>query len=348
VIGPERIAELHGRIVALAQQRGVIRGRKMRVDTTVVESNIHYPTDSGLLNDGTRVLTRTMKQIEQKVGGLKRKVRDRKRSVRKRVIAIAHALRHKGVEGDLQRKQEYRKLLRLTRQILNDSRRVLQEVEALPARRRRGVSGLGERLEEMADQVRRVVRQTKARVLAGLTQFPDKLFSLFERHTEIIRKGKAGKPNEFGKLVEIQEAENQIITHYEVYEQRPSDQHLLLPAVEAHRRKLGRVPGWVAADAGFYSRANEEGVRAMGVKYVSIPNRSTRSAERRKLEKQRWFKRGQKWRTGCEGRISLLKRRHGLTRCRYHGLHGMRRWVGLGVIADNLINIGLRLAAQPA
>src|SRR5712671_3497595 len=186
-----------------------------------------------------------MKQIEQKVGGLKRKVRDRKRSVRKRVIAIAHGLRHKGTEGELQRKQEYRKLLRLTRQILNDSRRVLQEVEALPARRRRDVSGLGERLETVADQVRRVVKQTKARVFAGLTQFPDKLISLFEPHTEIIRKGRSGKPNEFGKLVELQEAENQIITHYEVYEERPSDRHLLLPAVEAHRRKLGRVPGWV-------------------------------------------------------------------------------------------------------
>jgi len=348
VIGPETIAELHGRIVALAQKQGVIRGRKMRVDTTVVESNIHYPTDSGLLNDGTRVLTRMMKQIEQKVGGLKRKVRDRKRSVRKRVIAIAHALRHKGTEGELQRKQEYRKLLRLTRQILNDSRRVLQEVEALPARRRRDVSGLGERLETMADQVRRVVRQTKARVFAGLTQLPDKLFSLFEAHTEIVRKGRAGQPNEFGKVVGIQEAENQIITRYEVYEERPSDRHLLLTAVEAHRLKLGRVPGWVAADAGFYSQSNEEGAHAMGVKYVSIPNRSTRSAERRKLEKQRWFKRGQKWRTGCEGRISVLKRRHGLARCRYHGLQGMRRWVGLGVIADNLINIGRCLAAQPA
>ena len=301
-----------------------------------------------MLNDGTRVLTRMMKQIEQKVGGLKRKVRDRKRSVRKRVIAIAHGLRHKGTEGELQRKQEYRKLLRLTRQILNDSRRVLQEVEALPARRRRDVSGLGERLETMADQVRRVVRQTKARVFAGLTQLPDKLFSLFEAHTEIVRKGRAGQPNEFGKVVGIQEAENQIITRYEVYEERPSDRHLLLTAVEAHRLKLGRVPGWVAADAGFYSQSNEEGAHAMGVKYVSIPNRSTRSAERRKLEKQRWFKRGQKWRTGCEGRISVLKRRHGLARCRYHGLQGMRRWVGLGVIADNLINIGRCLAAQPA
>ena len=86
---------------------------------------------------------------------------------------------------------------------------------------------------------------------AGLTQFPNKLVSLFEPHTEVIRKGKSGKPNEFGKLVELQEAENQIITHYQVYQERPSDRQLLLPAVEAHRRKLGRVPGWVAADASF-------------------------------------------------------------------------------------------------
>ncbi len=199
----------------------------------------------------------------------------------------------------------------------------------------------------MAEQVRRVVRQTKARVFEGLTQFPGKLVSLFEPHSEIIRKGKAGKPNEFGKLVQLQEAENQIITHYEVYDERPSDQHLLLPAVKVHQRKLGRTPRLLAADAGYYSRANEEGAHALGVKYVSVPNRSTRSAERRQLEKQRWFKRGQKWRTGCEGRISVVKRRHGLARCRYHGADGMRRWVGLGIIADNLINLGRWLIAQP-
>jgi len=205
---------------------------------------------------------------------------------------------------------------------------------------------LRERLETMADQVRRVVRQTKARVLEGITQFPDKLLSLFETHTEIIRKGKAAKPNEFGNAVEVQEAENQIITHYEVFEKRTSDQRLLLPAIRAHQRKLGRVPGWVAADAGFYSRVNEEEAKALGVKYVSIPNRNTRSEQRRRWEKQRWFKRAQAWRTGCEGRISVIKRRHGLARCRYHGIQGMRRWVGLGVIADNLINIGRYLAPQ--
>jgi IS5 family transposase len=346
-IGPETIRELHDRIVGLAQERRVIQGRKLRVDTTVVESNIHYPTDSGLLNDGARVLTRTMKQIQGKVGSLKKQVRNRMRSVTKRVIAIGHALRHKGLEGELKRKKEYRQLLRVTRQILNDSRNVLQEVAALPTRRR-VVRRLGERLQSMAEQVRQVVRQTKARVFEGLTQFPGKLVSLFEPHTEIIRKGKAGKPNEFGKLVQLQEAENQIITHYEVYDERPSDQHLLLPAVKVHQRKLGRTPRLLAADAGYYSRANEEGAHALGVKYVSVPNRSTRSEERRKLEKQRWFKRGQKWRTGCEGRISVVKRRHGLARCRYHGAEGMKRWVGLGVIADNLINMGRWLGAQPA
>jgi IS5 family transposase len=347
-IGPETIRELHDQIVALARRRGMIRGRKMRVDTTVVETNIHYPTDSGLLNDGARTLTRTMKKIEGKTGGLKKKVRNRMRSVTRRVIAIGHALRHKGVEGELKRKREYRQLVRLTRQILNDSRRVLEEVAHLPARRRGQVQGLCERLQSMSDRVRQVVRQTRARVFGGITQLPGKLVSLFEPQTEIIRKGKAGKPNEFGKLVQVQEAENQIITHYEVYDKRPSDQHLLLPAVEAHQRKFGRAPRLIAADAGYYSHANEEGAHALGVKQVSIPNRSTRSEARRQLEKQRWFKQGQKWRTGCEGRISVVKRRHGLERCRYHGSDGMKRWVGLGVIADNLINLGRWVTVQTA
>ena len=347
-VGPEAIRELHDRLVAIAQARQVIRGGKMRVDTTVVESNIHYPTDSGLLNDGARVLTRTMKKIEQKAGGLKRKIRDRKRSVTKRVIAIAHALRHKGPTGEEKRRREYGELLDVTRQILGDTRRVLKEVDGLSRRRRGTVRGLCEHLKTMADRVRSVVHQTKVRIFGGVTKSPEKIVSIFEPHTEIIRKGKAGKPNEFGKLVQVQEAENQVITHYEVYEQRPADQRLLVPAVQTHQRKLGRVPRLVAADAGYYSRASEDAVKDLGVDYVSIPNRSTRSGDRRKLERRPWFKNGQRWRTGCEGRISVLKRRHGLARCRYHGLSGMQRWVGLGVIADNLINIGKCLVPKLA
>ena len=347
-IGPEALGELHNRIVALAQERKVVHGRKMRVDTTVVESNVHYPTDSGLLQDGARVMTRSMQKIEKKAGGLKRKIRNRMRSVTKRVIAIGHARRHKGSEGEEKRKREYKELLSLTRRILNDARRVLQEVETMPRGRRQKVRGISQQLQAITEQVRNVIRQTRARLFRGVTQFPEKIVSLFEPHTEIIRKGKAGKPNEFGKLLQVQEAENQIITHDEVFDQRPSDQRLLVGAVKAQQQKLGRVPKLVAADAGFYSRENEQAVQQMGVAYVSIPNRNTRSEERRKLQKRRWFKAGQKWRTGCEGRISVLKRRHGLSRCRYRGLAGMRRWVGLGVIADNLLNIGRYLAPKLA
>jgi hypothetical protein len=122
------------------------------------------------------------------------------------------------------------------------------------------------------------------------TRFEGKLVSLFEPSTEVTRKGKAGKPNEFGKMVKLQEAENQIVVDYEVYDRRPNDCDLLIPAIETHRAKLGRVPRLVAADAAFYSAKREADAKAMGVKRVCIPNRSTKSLERRREQKKRWFR----------------------------------------------------------
>jgi IS5 family transposase len=167
----------------------------------------------------------------------------------------------------------------------------------MPARRKKGLRPLAESLSIMADRARQVVKQTKTRVFEGITQMPDKVVSLFAPHTEIIRKSKASKPTEFGKLVQVQEAENQIITHYEVFDERPSDREVLLSSVEAQIRKLGRVPQLVTADAGFYSQAQESAVQEKGVKWVAVPNRNTRSVEREKLEKRRWFKKAQRWRT---------------------------------------------------
>jgi len=345
-LGGEVIADLHRRLVEIAQEEGVIQGRKLRVDTTVVETNIHYPTDSSLLGDGARVLTRTMKKIETQAGKLKRKVRNRTRSISRRVIAIATASRHKGEEGEAKRKRQYKELLRYSRQILNDAKRVIAEVEQMPAKKKQGLRGLCDHLSEMASRVRQVVKQTKVRVFDGITQMPGKIVSLFEPHSEIIRKGKASKPTEFGKMVQVQETENQIITHYDVFEQRPSDHDLLTGAVEAHQRVLGRVPQLAAADAGYYSRAQEQAVEAKGVKWVAVPNRNTKSTAQKKKQHSRWFKKAQAWRTGCEGRISVLKRRHGLRRCLYRGAEGMKRWVGLGVMADTLISMGKVLAAR--
>ena len=340
-VGPEVIAELHARIVVLAQAKGVVQGRKMRVDTTVVETNVHYPTDSSLLGDGARVLTRTMKKVAaQKRGGLKTKLRDRMRTVKRRVMEIGLAARQKGPQGEERKKAAYRQLLSATRKIANQAERVINEI----THSRGKVKKLGQQLCETVTRVRQVIRQTVARIFRGDTQYPEKLASIFEPHTEIIRKGKASKPTEFGKMVQIQEAENQIVTVYEVFDKRPWDSDLLVPAVESHQQQFDRVPRLVAADAAFYSKVNEDKLHEMGVRRVAVPNRNTRSQERKGLQRRPWFKEGQRWRTGCEGRISVLKRRHGLSRCRYRGIDGIRRWVGLGVIADNLVSMGNALA----
>src|SRR5271170_7515498 len=300
-LGGEVIAELHRRLVEIAQEEGVIQGRKLRVDTTVVETNIHYPTDSSLLGDGARVLTRIMKKVVSTIGGLKERVRDRMRSVRKKVVGVAIAARRKGEAGEQQRRGLYKDLLSLSRKIVNQAGRVAQEVATLPKKTQAKVRGLVEQMEGMKERTKQVIRQTKARIWEGQTKHPEKVVSLFEPHTEIIRKGKASKPTEFGKMVKIQEAENQIVTHYEVFEERPADSDLLVDAVAKHQELLGRTPEVVAADAGFYSQANEKALEERGIPHVSIPNKNTKSEARRKHQKQRWFKNGQRWRTGCEG-----------------------------------------------
>jgi IS5 family transposase len=350
-VDPETIKQIHDRIVQIAQEQGVTQGRRMRVDTTVVETNIHHPTDSSLLGDGVRVLIRTMKKITRIAGTAGTKLRDRTRSVKLRLLDIARTARAKGPLNHEKLKQGYRRLLNSTSRVVGQAKRFSQEISAGVKRakgilKRLALQGLRQELETMMPLVRQVMRQTRERIFRGNTRAEDKLFSVFEPSTEIIRKGKAGKPNEFGKMVKLQEAENQIVIDYEVYDRRPSDSDLLVPAIEIHQAKLGRTPRLVAADAGFYSARNEAAAKASGVKRVCIPNRSTKSVARKREQKKRWFRNGQKWRTGCEGRISVAKRRHGLDRCRYKGSSGMKRWVGLGVVADNLISIGRVLDEQ--
>jgi IS5 family transposase len=344
-LGPEVIDDLHKRVVAIAQEKQVVEGRKMRVDTTVVETNIHYPTDSSLLGDGVRVLTRAMKRIADIAGDVGAKLRDRSRSVKYRILEIGRAAGSKGEVGKAKLNKAYGKLLEATSRVVGQAKRFSREVasgvkKSSDIRQQAVIDGLRKELDTMVPRVKQVMLQARARVFGGDTHVPEKLVSVFEPSTEVIRKGKASKPTEFGKMVKIQEAENQIITCVEVYEKRPSDSELLIPAIEAHEEQLGRTPRVVAGDAAFYSSANEKEAHEKGVKRVCVPNRNTKSAERKREQKKPWFRSGQKWRTGCEGRISVLKRRHGLRRCLYKGDRGMKLWVGLGVIADNLIHIG--------
>jgi len=346
-LGPEVVEKLHQRVVTIAQEKKVIQGRKLRVDTTVVETNIHYPTDSTLLSDGVRVLTRVMKKVTEVVGRVGAQLRDRTRSVKHRILEIARASRDKSEKGQQKLATAYGKLLETTSRVVGQAKKFSAEIAGKVKRGPRKVVQKAKRqLDEMIPRVQQVLRQTRLRVLGGDTRAEGKIVSVFEPQTEVIRKGKAGKPTEFGKMVKIQEAENQIVTHYEVFEERPSDSALLTPSIERHIEQFGHAPHMAAADAGFFSAANETKAEDLGVKWVAVPSQATKSPQRKQRQKKRWFKKAQKWRTGCEGRISILKRRHGMNRSRYKGTAGMRRFVGLGVIADNLINIGHALLAS--
>jgi IS5 family transposase len=322
----------------LLPERRVVRGRRLRVDTTGVETTILYPTDSTLLADGARVLTRTLTRLRATATAGVVRLRDRTRSVGRRVFAITQLSR--------QAKQEpvKRRMRTLYRALMGHTRAVVRQAETAGRQVARGtvrgvglaqvaVEGLAQQLRETTGLVRRVLAQTRARILSGNTHYPDKLLSLFEPHTEAIRKGKAVKPTEFGKLVKIQEAEAQFITDYAVCETRVPDQALWVPSLIQHEALFGRAPRLAVADGGFASRANEQAAHERGVRTVALPRC-------RREGRSRAVRAALNWRTGCEGRISALKRRHGLRRCRYRGVAGMERWVGLGVIAKDLLVLG--------
>lgn len=339
-LGPEVIAELHRRVVEVAKRAGVTHGRRFRIDTTVVETNVHYPTDSTLLQDGVRVLTRTMQRASAALGDAPGRVRNRLRSVGRRVLAIGRQARSPETRDALVR--SYRKLMSTTRAVVRDAttmvRRINQRLRTASASTIDTLKRARQQLQDLRPVVERVLAQARARVVGGDTHVPEKVLSICEPHTEAIRKGKIAKPTEFGKLVTIQECEHQIITAYEVHDRRPADMTLWTPALDRHIEMFDRPPDIAAGDRGFASAKNEEAAVQRGVRRVILPRPGGKTPARRAHERQRWFRRGQRWRVGCEGRISAIKRRHGLRRCRYRGAAGTARWVGLGVIANNLVS----------
>ena len=349
-LGPDVIEQLHRQVVEVAKRAGVTHGRRFRIDTTVVATNVHYPTDSTLLQDGVRVLTRTMQRASAAMGDPRGHVRTRLRSVTRRVLTIADEARSPKTREALVR--SYRTLLTTTRAVLRDTATMVRRLGRRVRTANRQVQPILQRAQEqlqtMRPLVQRVIAQTRARILRGDTHVPDKVLSVFAPHTETIRKGKIAKPNEFGKLVTIQESEHQIITAFEVHPKRPADVTLWTKALERHQTIFGRPPDVAAGDRGFSSAANEQAATDHGVRRVILPRRGPKSPARRAYERQRWFRRGQRWRVGCEGRISVLKRRHGLDRCRYRGHDGMHRWVGLGVIANNLVSTATFSKARAA
>ena len=340
LIGPQTLGRLNERVVALACQRKLTRGRKLRTDATVVETNIPHPRDSALLSDGVRVLSRLVGRAKGVLEGTGELFRNRTRSSKRLARRIEQTARRRGEEAKEALKGAYERLVEVARASLRQAKKVRA---MLPERQ----SGLADELERFEGLVERVIEQTDRRVLKGQSvKASEKLVSLFEEHTSIIRRGKAGKETEYGHKVWLEETEGAIISGYRVLEGNPADQDQLLPALEHHGRRFGKPPRLVAADRGVYSPDNERECQERGIDRVCLPKPGKKSEQRQEHERQGWFRRGMRYRAGVEGRISVMKRRGYLGKCRDKGESGFGRWVGWGVLSANLSTIARVLARR--
>ena len=370
-IRPETVQRLVDRSATLAKQAKVTRARKLRLDSTCVQTPIHHPTDSGVLGDGVRVLTRLLRRakplVQEPLAGVRDAFRNRMRSAR-RLLQQLHRVHQRrpsgtGAEAVASAQRElYTQLLDVTRQTVRQAQRVRGALEGLlppapddvaqpspPGQER--VERVARRLLAQFDRflplVQQSMHQARARVLDGQpVASTAKVLSLFEPHTRVVVRRKLGAAVEFGRQVVLDEVEGGIVTRVQVLADEESECHQALPAVRHHRTLFGRPPWLVAGDRRLHAKGVEETARDLGVTHVVIPRTGKLTAAQRARERDRGWRRRYRWRAGIEGRIHSLRRDYGLARCRSHGEEGLEREAGWGVLASNLRHIAQKQATD--
>lgn len=336
LFGNDTLDKLNKIIITKAVEEKKIKARKVRIDTTVAESNIHYPTDAELLGDCVRVITRTVDRIAEAANDAAGKIRNRGRSIKKKILAIAKTSKRRTQE-------KFHEIREITGQIAEVARHTVADAKKALARAKQ-VTGIKIKdeaqklIDELSGMIQiadKIIEQTEE-VNKGNLNLKDRIVSVFDPGARPIKKGKIKSPTEFGRKVLIAESEEGVITHYEVYEGNPSDESLLIDAVKGHQSNIGCTPKEVATDRGFYSKDNEDKLHTLGVKRVSMPKRGKKSKARKELESAFWFKRLQRFRAGSEATISMLKRCRGLNRILSRGTSGSKSWIAMGIMAHNL------------
>ena len=324
------LEKMNQTLACYALQQELISGQKQRLDTTVYESHIHYPTDSSLLWDSFRTVARLVQNIQNELPQLNLHHRFHDKKVKKLATFISRHASHKSKSTRRQVKKTYRQLIGKVIWIHHVGREVLQ-----------ALSQAGYDAPELVHYlplVQQIMAQATRRVLQGQTVPPDeKLYSLFEAHTELIQRGKAGKPLEFGHKVLFCQTGEKFIHHYQVLEKRIEDTDLLEPALAAHRNLFDRYPGLLAADKGFYQSMEQIRRLEKKITTVSIAKKGRRHLEEIRRETTEEFIAGQRFRAGVEGSISVLKRAFKLGRCFFKGFKNYAASVGLAVLCHNLV-----------
>jgi IS5 family transposase len=321
----------------------------LRVDTTVVQTDIHHPTDNTLLWDVVRVVTRLVRRLAKALE--LRRIKgfcDRSRSAHRRMYEIQRMTTRQRQE---QQSGTYRALICITEEVVGNARAALEKTRSMCGKDVLNVMAIEElrkKIEHFCRLGSGVIEQARRRVLNG-EQVPNdqKIYSIFEPHTDLIKRGKVRTPVEFGHKVFLAESAQGLITQYEVLNGNPCDEVHVAPSLRRHRQAFGRVPELYGSDRGFFSEQNLASSKHDGVKVVCIPQRGGRkTAEREAYENSADFKQGQRFRAGIEGRISVLFRGRGMKRCLAEGRDRFELLVGAAVLANNLMRIADLLAKQ--
>ena len=349
---PATLKTVNDIIVEAAVKFGLEDGSKLRVDTTVVETDIHHPTDNTLLWDVVRVLTRLVGRLAKalelrRIAGF----RNRSRAAHRRMYEIQRMTTRQRQGQGSQQTATYRALIAIAEEVVAAARKTLDDTAEM-----RGKNPMtAMKIEALHDEIThycalgaRVIGQARRRVLDG-EQVPtsEKIYSIFEPHSDLIKRGKVRTPVEFGHKVFLAESAKGLITQYDVLKGNPVDEVHVAPSLKRHRRTFRRSPALYGADRGFFSENNLVVCVRGGVATVSIPQRGgCKTPQRRAYERSPAFKQGQRFRAGIEGRISVLMRGRGMKRCRAEGAERFALFVGAAVLANNLMIVGELLAKR--
>jgi transposase, IS5 family len=339
-IGAETVSELTRAMIVMATREKRFRPRAVRIDSTVIEADVKYPTDAGLASAGVRTLAREGRKLGRLVGETRRRVRDRSRSMGRKLRTISRTIRRRSGEA----KAEVLKLTAETGQLLERSVKETRRLAAVARRRARGRGASAKlkaaaALTELADRCEKVAQQIRHRVVGE--PIKDRIVSLFDPDARPIRKGKLGRPTEFGfvsQLAEVTEntkpgARGLILPASSAVGSRA--ENALLPGTVTELERLGISPREVAVDGGFMPGPTNSALEDLAPKQVFI-------AGRQEPASKRTTRRLRRYRTGAEGRISHLKRRYGLDRSRLKGDEGQRVWTEWGILAYNADTLAIR------
>jgi IS5 family transposase len=345
---PATLELINDLVVKAAVDLGLENGKKLRVDTTVVETDIHHPTDNTLLWDTVRVVTRLVGKLADLLPRGAPGFTNRSRSARRRMQEIQ---RMTPKERHRQLVPKYRELIRTTEQVVGNAREVLKKTERvrnIDLMTEIAIKAVRKEIGDYCGLGDRVIAQARRRVLGG-EQVPneEKVFSIFETHTDLIKRGKILKPVEFGHKVYIAESARGLITQYRVLDGNPSDERQVESSLKRHQETFGKAPTVYSADRGFFSQQNIFHCTDAGVEVVCIPQRGgKKTADQAAHEKSPTFKDGQRFRAGIEGRISVLFRGRGMKRCLAEGREHFELLVGAAVLANNLLVIARLLVEK--